>query len=193
MSNAPELKAPAFLLAMPQIQDPFFQRSVVLLLAHEDEGSLGFIVNRFTDAKVADVLTGMELEWKGDAALRANFGGPVQPQIGSVLYDPGETEAAAVEKGTEVVHGIGLTQNSSDLAKLGANPPKHFRLVLGYAGWSAGQLLDEIERNDWIIAPVEPRLVFGEDAMAVWKEALATVGIDAATLPAWTGGGESVN
>jgi len=69
--DAPDLAAPVFLLAMPQVVDPFFHKSVVLLLAHQDEGSFGFIVNRRTDLKVAAILDDLELVWGGDPGASA--------------------------------------------------------------------------------------------------------------------------
>lgn len=186
MNDAIELKAPTLLVAMPQISDPFFQRSVVLLVAHEEEGSLGFVVNRLTDTPVREILEGMSLPWHGDPELRANFGGPVQPELGSVLYDPAETEHLALDRAGEIVPGVAITQHAADLAKLADGPPTSLRLILGYAGWSAGQLVDEVERHDWIVAPADPHLVFGREALVTWRRALASVGIDAETLPQWT-------
>ena len=84
-----ELQAPLLLIAMPQILDPFFHRSVVLLVHHDAEGSLGFILNRPTAISVAEILQGMEIAWAGDEAAVAHFGGPVQPQLGTVLFTPG--------------------------------------------------------------------------------------------------------
>ena len=191
MNVALELKAPTLLVAMPQISDPFFQGSVVLLVAHENEGSLGFVVNRRTDTPIREILDGMSLIWHGDPEVRAHFGGPVQPELGSVLYDPAEVEHLALDRAGEIVPGVAITQHAADLAKLAEGPPTSLRLVLGYAGWSAGQLVDELERHDWIVAPADPELIFGEDALVTWRQALASVGSDAATLPQWTVGGSS--
>src|ERR1700686_2891941 len=101
MSSAPAtLSTPVLLLAMPQVLDPFFHRSVVLLVRHEDEGSLGFIVNRPTGIKVNEILKGMEVEWHGRDDAVAYFGGPVQPNLGTVLFGPSSrplTPAAEAE------------------------------------------------------------------------------------------------
>jgi putative transcriptional regulator len=181
-----ELQAPLLLIAMPQIVDPFFHRAVVLLVHHDGEGSLGFILNRPTAISVAEILHGMEIEWKGDGEIVAHFGGPVQPQLGTVLFTPtvgnGEEPASAAE----VCPGVSLTQHVGTLAHLAAAPPRQFRLLLGYAGWGAGQLVDEILRNDWLTAPAVESLVFARDAEAVWQSALASVGIDPGALPSWS-------
>lgn len=184
--TAPPLSVPVLLLAMPQITDPFFAKSVILLLAHEEEGSFGFIVNRRTELKVAAILEDLKLAWGGDAEALAGFGGPVQPQVGTVLYSGEASELPKLESASEVAPRILLTQHVGELKLLGAAPPERFRLLLGHAGWGAGQLVEEILRNDWLTAPVDPELVFGGNTEAVWEAAMASVGIDPAALPAWT-------
>lgn len=183
-----DLAAPVFLLAMPQVVDPFFRKSVVLLLAHESEGSFGFVVNRRTELKVGDILRDLELIWSGDPEDRARFGGPVQPQVGSVLFQPAPDGGPELPGSSEVLPGLRVTQNLSELARLGAAPPPRFRLLLGYAGWGPGQLVEEILRNDWLIAPVDLDLVFGEETESTWERGLRSVGVDPGSLPAWTEG-----
>jgi putative transcriptional regulator len=189
-----ELSPPILLVAMPQVLDPFFHRSVVLLLHHEEEGSFGFIINRATGIKVHEILQGMDVGWEGGSEIVAYFGGPVQPQLGTVLFSP---EAVAGDAATEVIPGLALTQHIGDLAALAETPPDHFRLLLGYAGWGAGQLMEEILRNDWLTAPAQADLVFASDPDQVWGETLRSVGVDPAALPSWTapgtGDGEAAN
>ncbi|MFQ5526576.1 MAG: YqgE/AlgH family protein [Thermoanaerobaculia bacterium] len=184
-----ELKTPLLLIATPQVQDPFFHKSVVLLLHHDDEGSFGFNLNRPTTVSVAEILDGLEIQWAGDTSTHAYLGGPVQPQLGTVLYG----EAGAVPGPEEpdqttscVLPGLAMTQHVGDLARLAKNPPDDLRLYLGYAGWGAGQLMDEILRNDWIVGPVLERLLFSTDHDAVWPQALEGAGVDPETLPSWT-------
>ena len=151
----PELEPPVLLLATPQVLDPFFRQSVVLLLQHSEEGSLGFIINRTTGIRVAEILDGLEIRWKGDEAEAAFFGGPVQPQLGTVLFHRSADDRIAVDRETvtELLPGLLMTQHVASLAAIAAEPPGFFRFVLGYAGWGGGQLVDEISRNDWLIAP----------------------------------------
>jgi putative transcriptional regulator len=206
MTGAPAtLSTPVLLLAMPQVLDPFFHRSVVLLVRHEDEGSLGFIVNRPTGIKVNEILKGMEVQWQGREDVVAYFGGPVQPNLGTVLFGPsapapagaGAAAAAAAAAGgdlageatSEVLAGVSLTQHVGDLSRLAESPPERFRLFLGYAGWGAGQLIEEILRNDWLTAPARGDLIFAPDPDRVWSAALESVGVDPATLPSWTPSG----
>jgi putative transcriptional regulator len=218
MPSASELTSPILLLAMPQVLDPFFHRTVVLLIHHDEEGSVGFIVNRPTSIRVHEILKGMEVLWNGSDEANAYFGGPVQPQLGTVLFGPREGQARAAheaaaedaaageaeadegeeetEAASEVLPGVAITQHIGDLAQLAAAPPERFRLFLGYAGWGAGQLVEEILRNDWLTAPAKSELIFSPQPELVWQQALESVGVDPAALPSWTapsGGEETAN
>jgi len=187
--SAPDLQAPVLLLAMPQVLDPFFHRSVVLLLHHTEEGSFGFVVNRPTELYLNEILAGMEISWHGIENAMAYFGGPVQSQMGTVMFglSVGERfDLDTLEGLTEVGPNILITQQADDLGRLAAKPPLCLRLFLGYAGWGAGQLVDEIVRNDWLTAPVTHELLFSDQPESVWEEALRSVGVDPSTLPAWT-------
>ncbi|MEM7583814.1 MAG: YqgE/AlgH family protein [Acidobacteriota bacterium] len=183
--SAADLKAPILLLAMPQVMDPFFYKSVVLLLHHQDEGSQGFIVNRPTGVKVGEILEDLEIPWLGEESSLAFFGGPVQPQLGTLLFRNDE-DVQEAETRIEVCPGVALTQHLGDLESLAEEPPPAFRLLLGYAGWDDGQLVKEILRNDWMTAPVRNDLLFNDDPEQVWQLAMESVGIDPAQLPSWT-------
>jgi putative transcriptional regulator len=186
-----DLITPVLLMAMPQVLDPFFHRSVVLLLHHEAEGSLGFIVNRPTGIKVSEILKGMDVEWGGQDGTVAYFGGPVQPNLGTVLFAPLLADGDEGDTATQIVPGVALTQHIGDLSRLAEEPTDRFRLLLGYAGWGEGQLMDEILRNDWLTAPVDSDLIFAPDPDQLWAAALRSVGIDPAALPSWIPGAAS--
>ncbi|HEY7214381.1 MAG TPA: YqgE/AlgH family protein [Thermoanaerobaculia bacterium] len=191
-----DLSTPVLLLAMPQVLDPSFHRSVVLLLHHEDAGSFGFVVNRPTDIKIREILKGMDIGWRGNEKAVAYMGGPVQQNLGTVLFTPVLPDGDTDDTATEIAPGIALTQHIGDLSRLAEAPPDHFRLLLGYAGWSEGQLMEEILRNDWLTAPVSDELIFAPDPEQVWDAALRSVGINPAALPSWVPGnssGESAN
>jgi putative transcriptional regulator len=188
-AESADLETPVLLIAMPQVQDPFFHKSVVLLIHHSEEGSVGLIVNRPTELEVREILAGMELPWRGDETAPTWFGGPVQPQIGTVLYAPAADGGTGVEAALTLAAGISVTQHVGDLGRLADAPPERFRLLLGYAGWGEGQLLEEILRNDWLTAPVDADLVFAGGPDEAWTGALRSVGVDPATLPSWTAAG----
>ncbi len=190
------LEAPNLLIAMPQVLDPFFHKSVVLLIHQDDdEGSFGLIVNRPTGIRVSEILGGLEISWTGAEEETAFFGGPVQPQLGSVLFarrgpgGAGPEASSRLAAMTEVTRDLGLTHHVGDLGALAEAPPERLRLYLGYAGWQAGQLMEEILRDDWLLAPVSDDLVFAADPESVWEAALRSVGADPAALPSWSGGG----
>ncbi|HEY2290891.1 MAG TPA: YqgE/AlgH family protein [Thermoanaerobaculia bacterium] len=186
-----DLSTPVLLMAMPQVLDPFFHRSVVLLLHHEDEGSFGFILNRPTGIKVSEILKGMDVGWSGREEAVAYFGGPVQPNLGTVLFAPLAPDSDPEDTATEVLPGVALTQHIGDLSRLAEAPPDRFRLILGYAGWGEGQLMEEILRNDWLTAPASSELIFAPDPEQIWGAALRSVGIDPAVLPSWIPGRDS--
>ena len=186
-----DLITPVLLMAMPQVLDPFFHHSVILLLHHEPEGSLGFIVNRPTGIKVSEILKGMDVAWGGADETVAFFGGPVQPNLGTVLFAPVLSEGDEQDTAKQIVPGLALTQHIDDLSRLAEEPTERFRLLLGYAGWGEGQLMDEILRNDWLTAPVDRDLIFASDPDQLWAAALRSVGIDPASLPSWVPGGAS--
>lgn len=179
--HAESIEAPVMLVAMPQIADPFFWHSIVLLVDYTAEGSLGLIINRPTELKVADVLRELEIPWTGDPEGIVHLGGPVQPQLGSVLYrleDSGTDDASA-----EIVDGLFVSQNLETLRRLATSLPFELRLVLGYAGWSAGQLDEEIRRHDWLVAPVDVSQIFSPEPENVWERVLHSIGIRPESLP----------
>ncbi len=190
MADSEDFHTPILLLALPQVQDPFFHKSVVLLLHHQDEGSLGFIVNRPTGVKISDILEDLDLPWLGDESSLAFFGGPVQPQVGTLLYQAEEPPPPTAQN---VAPGVVLTQHAGDIEQLAARPPVAFRLLLGYAGWGEGQLVEEILRNDWMTAPVDEKLIFHDHPEEVWRLAFESVGVDPSQLPSWTADGRDVS
>lgn len=191
----PVLEPPVLLLATPQVLDPFFRQSVVLLLQHSAEGSLGFIINRTTGIRVAEILEGLEIDWGGADQEAAFFGGPVQPQLGTILFHRSADDRITIDRDTvtELLPGLLMTQHVGSLATLAAAPPGFFRFVLGYAGWGAGQLEDEIARNDWLIAPPTDDLLFAAAPDTVWAAAMEAVGVDPENLGIWPAGADGVN
>ncbi len=184
------LTTPVLLMATPQVQDPFFERAVVLLLHHDEDGSFGFNLNRPTTVSISEILTDLEIDWQGDPTTCAYLGGPVQPQLGTVLFGEPGTPIIVSDKHSEtmpqILPGLRMTQHIGDLQRLAKDPPSGFRMYLGYAGWAAGQLMTEIMRNDWIVGPVLDELLFTEDPDTSWGKALVGAGVDPDALPSWT-------
>jgi putative transcriptional regulator len=176
------LTPPLFLVAMPQVVDPFFNRSVILLLEHSDEGSFGLIVNRPLEMTIASVASELGVEWHGDEAAHVHFGGPVQMNAGITLFQ----STIRPENAREIISGVQMATDVTTLRELAQTPPPRFLLVVGYAGWTAGQLEDEITRNDWLLAPFDAELLFAADPASVWPRALDSIGVRPESLPSWT-------
>lgn len=175
------------LIAMPGMGDPRFEKSVVFLCAHSDEGAMGLIVNKpLQDLAFADLLSQLGIP-KGDGSrdIRVHFGGPVEHGRGFVLHT-GDYRAS--EGTLRVGDRFGMTATLDVLQDLArGDGPEASILALGYAGWGPGQLEDEIAQNGWLTCDAAPEIVFaGEDAKK-WERALKTLGIDPLTLSAAAG------
>src|SRR5476649_2385908 len=137
--------APALLISMPQLVDPDFNRAVVLLIKHSDEGAFGLVVNRplVTTGRVVLSLEA-SVQLSTERELHVWVGGPVEPQRSWMLV--GEAGEAEAVQGMRIVEGLYLS-TSPDLLRrlLEPSPPERARLVVGYAGWGAGQLEAELE------------------------------------------------
>jgi putative transcriptional regulator len=177
----PDSLAPALLVAMPQLLDPNFRRSVVLLIHHDAEGTFGVVLNRTTEIRAAQLCESIEVEWQGDPDAEIHWGGPVQPQTGWVLFEEdGETEE--VEDVREVVPGVGFAGSLAVLRRMALEPPGRMRILLGYAGWGPGQLESELAQGAWLVAPADPAVLFDTDVDAMWAQVVRSLGIEPATL-----------
>lgn len=175
MSHPADSIAPGLLLAMPQLMDPNFRRSVILLTTHGAEGAMGFVINRRLAAPVTEILEGLDIEWSGAADEGAWIGGPVSPESGWVLFEDG---AAPDEDSAEIMPRVKLTASIDALRRLARRPPARFRLLLGYAGWGAGQLEQEIVDGSWLLVPASQKLIFDTPADQMWEAAYRLLGID---------------
>jgi putative transcriptional regulator len=174
------------LVAMPQMQDPRFARTVVYLCAHSAEGAMGLVVNRLLDGitfpELLDQL-GIEATPVCDR-IRVHLGGPVESGRGFVLHSADYLH----ETSMLVEDGVALSATVDVLKAIaGGGGPRDSLLALGYAGWSAGQLDAEIRENAWLSVPADPSLLFGRDLDHKWEQALHKLGIDFAALSADAG------
>lgn len=185
--------APGLLLAMPHLLDPNFRRAVVLMVEHDEQGSFGIIINQPSPLTARELFASLDLEWNGDGDAVVWRGGPVMPTYGWVLHDPvsgmpvsaradGVTpDMTVLESGGTVPVGHDLALSSGSLAVLRSIaevPPPNVRVILGYAGWGAGQLAEEMARGSWLHADLSLDLVFGTPPDEMWEEALRSLGID---------------
>ncbi|MBP1636545.1 MAG: hypothetical protein H6Q10_3119 [Acidobacteria bacterium] len=171
--------APALLLSMPQLEDPNFRHTVVLLCQHSPEGAWGLVLNRPTGTPAAKAVK-MDPPVEPANALDLWVGGPVEPERGCILMgdDPQDEEAV------EVCSGIYISGSASLLRRLMEDDraPARTRLLMGYAGWGPGQLDEELRESAWLISDVDLSLVFDVDAPQMWEAAIRRLGADPGSL-----------
>jgi putative transcriptional regulator len=156
----------SLLIAAPQLLDPNFRRTVVLIADHNEEGAMGVILNRPSGMTVADAAPDLEPFIDAEAPIFA--GGPVQPTSGVIL-------AEATEVGDPVFGDVILVPGLGELADV-VDSVGRLRVFAGYAGWGPGQLDGELEREDWIIDPARTSDVFSEEPDTLWGEVLVRKG-----------------
>jgi putative transcriptional regulator len=173
--------APALLLSMPQLVDPNFARTVVLLCKHGDDGALGLVVNRplITSGRVT---VNLDPPVSTDRELQVWLGGPVEPQ--SIWMLAGQDPNAEGDMpAMQIADQLYLSTSPHLLRRLlEPDPPPLARLIVGYAGWGPGQLEAELHASAWLMSDVDRELVFNTPADRMWEAAIRRLGADPATL-----------
>ena len=166
------------LIAMPGISDPRFERALILICAHDDQHAMGLTLNSPVEGlTVPDLLQRLEItstiELPPDLVL---FGGPVECERGFVLH----TADYQGEFSLDVGPGVALSATREVLEAMASRngAPSKSVLALGYAGWGAGQLENEIKENVWLTCEPDDELIFGRDYETKWSRALAKLGVD---------------
>lgn len=166
--------APTLLLSMPQLNDPNFKRSVVLLCEHTPEGAFGLVLNRPTGTPAAQLIE-LEPPLAHDNGLQLWVGGPVEPQRGWILVGDEPTGVEYVG----ILSGLYLSGSPTLLRRLiEGPPPSRSRFLIGYAGWGPGQLDGELLQSAWLTSDVALDLIFDVDADAMWEAAIRRLGVD---------------
>jgi len=156
------------LIASPALEDPNFDRTVVLITEHGEEGAMGIVLNRPSESEVAAVIPELEAI-AGEEPIFV--GGPVQPEALVVLGEFSDPDAAA----WIVVAGVGLVSAQTDLEEL-PESVRRGRVYAGFSGWGPGQLEDEIEEEAWIVEAPMPAELFPEDPDTLWSDVLDRMG-----------------
>jgi len=174
--------APTLLLAMPQLRDKNFSRSVVLLCEHGTAGALGFVVNRPTDVRAAEAVA-LDPPLRGDSGLMLWTGGPVEPQRGFLLLrdDPGVGDSERISDGFHLTASVDVLRRLLE-SDPGERARQRCRLLLGYAGWGPGQLDAELTASAWLTAPPDPGLVYETPPDEMWERAIRSLGVDPMAL-----------
>ena len=171
MKTAATTLAGQLLIAMPQMQDRHFERSVIFLCVHNAEGAMGLVVNKTIDSvTLQELLEKLKVPCEGlKGAARVHAGGPVEEGRGFVLHSDDYLE----ENSLVVGNHLALTATLDILRAMGRGEgPRRSLLALGYAGWGPGQLDSEMALGGWFTVPEEPSLVFDTDRDKLWDEAM---------------------
>ena len=175
-----------FLIAMPGMVDENFAGSVIYLCDHSSTGAMGLVINKPTDVDLATVFdkVDLKLEIQTKATEPVYFGGPVQTDRGFVLHEQKQGEHTThYNSSLRIPGGLAMTTSKDVLEEVAAgHGPSRFLMTLGYAGWSAGQLEDEIARNGWlnVSAPTEEmaHIIFDTPDEYKYQNVLGLLGID---------------
>jgi putative transcriptional regulator len=176
-----------FLVAMPGMVDPNFSRSVIYLFEHTERGAMGLVVNRPTELDLGTLFDKIELKLEIAPLLEqpVYFGGPVQVERGFVLHEP--IPSPSYSSSLIIPGGLTMTTSKDVLEALAiGNGPRKFLMTLGYAGWSAGQLEEEITLNGWMNVPLSRQqmidIIFDTPSSQRYEKAMSFLGFDPSHL-----------
>ena len=170
-----------FLIAMPGMLDDTFARTVVYLCEHNEKGALGLVINKPIAIKLKNLFQKVELSL--DCAELAEqpvyFGGPVQTERGFVLHDKRAEDQMPYNSTLSVPGGLAMTTSKDVLEALAdGSGPRRVLVTLGYSGWQAGQLEDELGRNGWLTVDADPAVIFDTPIEKRYDRALSLLGFD---------------
>lgn len=170
-----------FLIAMPSMADPNFSRTVTYVCAHNDDGAIGIVINRPMEIDLGEVFAQMKIDG-GDCALSSQQvyqGGPVHRDRGFVIHCP----AADWESTIRVTDELAVSTSRDILEAISVGKgPEDTLVALGYAGWGAGQLEQEMVQNAWLSGPATMKIIFHMPPDQRWKGAAAAMGVDLISL-----------
>ncbi len=175
-----------FLIAMPNLADPNFLKTVTYICVHNKEGAMGIVINRPMGINLGDILERMDIEIENPSSIGLPVfnGGPVQNERGFVLHQSDQKWDATVAVSDE----LNIT-TSRDIINdiVNDNGPNEVLIALGYAGWQAGQLEQEMADNIWLNIPVDKDIIFKTSPKERWQAAVANLGIDLTLLSSQVG------
>lgn len=174
-----------FLIAMPGLNDPNFERCLIYICHHDDEGAMGLIINQETDAVVDELLEQLNIECDSKLPQAVLRGGPVKQEQGFILHS---TDNGPYPNSDIISEDIGLSGSLEVLEHIARGEgPKNFLLSLGYAGWAPDQLEEEIQSNSWLTAAADTNIIFEVPSHLKWQAAIASLGFDPNTLQSTAG------
>ena len=176
-----------FLIAMPGMGDGTFAGTVIYLCEHTEKGALGLVINKPIDITLKSLFEKVELSLDRDdlAEVPVYFGGPVQTERGFVLHEPisASGQEGPYNSSLKIEGGLEMTTSKDVLEAISSGAgPKKVLVTLGYSGWAAGQLEDEMSKNGWINVDAEPGIIFDTPVGQRYDKALSLLGIDIGML-----------
>ena len=169
------------LIATPAIKDPIFSSSLVYMCEHNENGSMGLVVNHETSQVLEDIFEQLDIECR-DENIRNQpvyIGGPVQLEQGFVLH----STAGPWQNSIEVASGIHLTSSIDILQAIASGKgPEDYLVILGFSGWASGQLESELQQNSWLTSACSADLLFHEKPENKWQVAFDSLGFDLSSL-----------
>jgi putative transcriptional regulator len=176
-----------FLIAMPNLDDPNFARGVTFVCQHGEEGTMGLVVNRASEYKLGEVMAQMQMHCEREdvAATQVLIGGPIMVERGFVLHQPDERKW---DSSFRISDALVVTTSRDILAAMAEGTgPRRALIALGYAGWGAGQLEQELRDNAWLTVEADERILFDTALEDRWNAAVALVGVDPSKLSDYAG------
>jgi len=174
-----------FLIAMPSLNDGFFNQSVTYICEHDDSGSFGIIINQESEITLGQVIEEMKIDVDSDGNDNRHkdqtifIGGPVDQGRGFILHRPKGEWLSSLK----INDHIALTSSKDILQAIANNNgPEENIVALGYAGWAAGQLEKELASNTWLSCPADEQIIFNTPVAGRWKAAAKLIGIDLSLL-----------
>jgi putative transcriptional regulator len=170
-----------FLIAMPTLLDQNFEQTVTYVCLHNDEGAIGIVINRPLQLQLGEVLKQMDLNADSDeiADQVVYHGGPVHGDRGFILHRPAREWDSTIK----VTDDVAVTTSRDVLEAMSAGEgPRESLVALGYAGWTGGQLEQEIAANAWLSGPADLSIIFATPAAQRWQRAADLIGIDISAI-----------
>lgn len=170
------------LVAMPNMLDPNFAMGVTLLCKHDQDGAIGITINRPSNMILLEIFKQLNIECDDPVISEQTVfeGGPVRPERGFVVHTPDQKW----ESSLQVAEGLMVTSSRDVLAAIAAGEgPEKYLVALGYAGWSEGQLEDELRANAWLTVDADSDIIFNQDTSKCWQSSVDKLGINLSQLP----------
>ena len=175
-----------FLVATPQMNDPQFHQAVIFMCKHDKQTGMGLVLNKpkqnFTFSKLTEKLSFIKPRFEQNRIIYT--GGPVEDRRGYILHSDEHLMPDSVKITDEIALSMQVDMLSEIANGIG---PARFKILLGYTGWAAGQLEEELRQNMWIHVPASPEMIFTDDVSSIWEKALGYCGFNASNLSPQSG------